>query len=61
LRFYFDIQNVADKTYIASAGNIANTLNTTGQQNGASVLATLTGSIYAGTPRASYGGVRMRF
>jgi iron complex outermembrane receptor protein len=61
LRFYFDIQNLADRTYIASASNITNTLNTTGQQNGASVLATSTGSIYAGTPRASYGGVRMRF
>lgn len=61
LRFIFDIQNLADKTYIASASNITNTLNSMGQQNGASVLATSTGSIYAGTPRASYGGVRLRF
>jgi len=61
LRFFFDIQNLANKTYIASAGNITNSLNSAGQQNGASVLATATGSIYAGTPRASYGGVRVRF
>lgn len=61
LRFFFDIQNLADKTYIASAGNITNTLNAQGQQNGAAVLMTSGGSIYAGTPRASYGGVRVRF
>jgi iron complex outermembrane receptor protein len=61
LSFFFDIQNLADKTYVASANNITNTLNAAGQQNGASVLATSTGSIYAGTPRASYGGVRVRF
>lgn len=61
LRFFFDMQNLADKTYIASAGNITNSLNSMGQQNGAAVLATTTGSIYAGTPRASYGGVRVRF
>jgi iron complex outermembrane receptor protein len=62
LRFFFDIQNLANKTYVGSAGNVTNSLNaTTGQQNGAGVLATATGLIYAGTPRASYGGVRVRF
>jgi iron complex outermembrane receptor protein len=62
LRFFFDVQNLANRTYVASAGNLTNSLNiTTGQQNGASVLENSTGSIYAGTPRASYGGVRVRF
>jgi iron complex outermembrane recepter protein len=61
LRFYFDIQNLANKTYVASAGNITDSLNTLGQQNGANVLATSTGSIYAGTPRASYGGFLIKF
>lgn len=62
LRFFFDIQNLANKTYVGSAGNVTNSLNTTtGQQNGPDVLTTATGSIYAGTPRASYGGVRVRF
>jgi iron complex outermembrane receptor protein len=61
LRFFYDIQNLADKTYVASAGNITNTLNAAGQQNGAETLAMSTGSIYAGAPRSSYGGVRVRF
>jgi iron complex outermembrane recepter protein len=61
LRFYFDVQNLANKTYVASAGNITDSLNTSGQQNGAEVLATSTGSIYAGTPRASYGGFLIKF
>lgn len=62
LSFFFDVQNLADKTYVGSAGNITNSLNaTTGTQNGASVLANATGAIYAGAPRASYGGVRVRF
>jgi iron complex outermembrane receptor protein len=62
LRFFFDIQNLANKTYVGSANNITNSLNSmTGVQNGADVLATVTGTIYAGTPRASYGGVRVRF
>ena len=62
LRFYFDVENIVNKSYVASAGNLTDTLNaTTGMQNGAGVLVNATGSIYAGTPRASYGGVRMRF
>ena len=61
LRFFFDVQNLANKTYVASAGNITNSLDSQGQQNGSSVLMNATGSIYAGTPRASYGGVRVRF
>jgi iron complex outermembrane receptor protein len=62
LSFFFDVQNLAGKTYVGSAGNITNTLNAaTGTQNGASVLANSTGSIYAGMPRASYGGIRVRF
>ena len=61
LRFYFDIQNLANRTYVASASNITDSLTSAGQQNGAGVLTTSTGSVYAGTPRASYGGVRVRF
>ena len=62
MRFYFEIENLANRTYVGSAGNITNSLNsTTGLEDGALVLANSTGSIYAGTPRASYGGVRMSF
>lgn len=62
LSFYFDVQNLTNKTYVASASNLSDSLNSsTGVQNGAATLMTSTGSVYAGTPRASYGGVRMRF
>jgi hypothetical protein len=56
-----NIQNLANKTYVASAGNITDSLNISGQQNGANVLATSTGSIYAGMPRASCGGFLIKF
>ena len=62
VRFYIDVQNLLDQRYIASANNITDTLNpATGSQNGASVLANSTGSIYAGTPRSVFGGVRVKF
>jgi iron complex outermembrane recepter protein len=62
LSFYFEIQNLANKTYVASATNITDSLNSsTGVENSAAVLINSTGSVYAGVPRASYGGVRMRF
>ncbi len=61
LHFYFDMQNLANRTYVASAGNLTDSLNANGQQNSAAVLAAVGGSIYAGTPRASFGGVRVRF
>jgi len=61
LRIYFAIENLANKTYVTSAGNITNSLDANGQQNPATVLATSTGSIYAGSPRASYGGVHWSF
>lgn len=62
LSFYFEMQNIANKTYAASATNITDSLSSsTGIENGASTLVNSTGSVYAGVPRASYGGVRMRF
>lgn len=61
LRFFFDIQNFANRTYVTTAGNLTNSINAAGHQNGATVLANSGGSIYAGTPRASYGGVRICF
>jgi iron complex outermembrane recepter protein len=61
-RIYFEIQNLFNTTYIASANNIADSINpATGLQNPASVVANTGGSIYAGAPRAFIGGVRMRF
>ncbi|MGH6868427.1 MAG: TonB-dependent receptor domain-containing protein, partial [Methylocella sp.] len=58
---YFEVRNVFDKTYVASANNITNTV-TKGVENPASILAqNATGSIYAGFPRTFVGGIRVKF
>jgi iron complex outermembrane receptor protein len=60
--FYFDLQNLTNRTYAGSASNISNTISsTTGEQNSAASLASATGSIYAGAPRLSIGGFRIKF
>jgi iron complex outermembrane receptor protein len=61
--FFFEIKNLFDQTYVASANNITDSISsTTGLQNPGSVLAvTGTGSIYAGTPRAFIGGMKLAF
>jgi iron complex outermembrane recepter protein len=62
LSLFFEVRNVFDKTYIASANNIGNTVTAAGIQNPASVLAaTQTGSIYAGSPRAFVAGMKIAF
>ena len=62
LSLYLEVQNVFDRTYVASANNIGNTVNSAGIQNPASVLATTqTGSIYAGSPRAFVAGMKVAF
>jgi len=56
------VRNLFDTTYVASAQNLANGISaTTGLQNGAAVLATTTGSIFAGVPRNIVGGMRLAF
>jgi iron complex outermembrane recepter protein len=54
---------VLNKTYVASANNITDSINaTTGIQNPGSVLAaTGTGSIYAGAPRTFVAGMKLAF
>lgn len=61
LHSYFEVQNVTNQVYAAGATDISDTLLSTGQQAGRSVLADKTGSIYAGSPRAFFGGVRIKF
>lgn len=62
ISFYVAVQNVLDKTYIASASNLSNSLNAqTGEQNGIDALSAATGSIYAGAPRSVFGGLRVKF
>jgi iron complex outermembrane receptor protein len=61
--FFFEVKNVLNKTYVASANNITDTISpVTGLQNPASVLATTgTGSIYAGAPRTFVAGMKLAF
>lgn len=67
--FYFDLQNIANRTYVGSAGNITNTVSNVGGvavENPAygpapALAQTATGSIYAGAPRSSIGGFRILF
>jgi iron complex outermembrane receptor protein len=61
LNVYFEVRNVFDRTYVASANNIANTVQGTGIQDGAIALANTTNSIYAGSPRAFFAGMKLAF
>jgi iron complex outermembrane receptor protein len=62
LSYFVSAQNLFDKTYVGSASVISDSLNAvTGQQNPASVLTNSSGSIYAGTPRTIYAGIRGHF
>jgi iron complex outermembrane receptor protein len=59
---FASVQNLFDHTFVGSAQNISDSINSsTGAENDASVLANSTGSIYAGTRRLIYGGLRARF
>ncbi|WP_407170187.1 TonB-dependent receptor family protein [Bradyrhizobium sp. ORS 111] len=61
LNLYVEVRNVFDRTYVASANNIANSVTPAGVQNPASILANTTGSIYAGSPRAFVAGMKIAF
>ncbi len=61
LSLYLEVRNVLDRTYVASANNIANSVTATGVQNPAGILANTTGSIYAGSPRAFVAGMKVAF
>jgi iron complex outermembrane receptor protein len=62
LNLFIEARNVFDKTYVASAQNLANSISaTTGLLNGASVLAGTTGSVFAGAPRNFVGGMKLSF
>ncbi|GLI93873.1 TonB-dependent receptor family protein [Methylocystis echinoides] len=62
---YFEVRNIFDRTWVASANNISNSVslvNGTVVQNGWWALAqNATGSIYAGNPRLFQGGVKFKF
>jgi len=62
---YFEVRNIFDRNWVASANNISNTValvNGFVVQNGYFQLAQNgTGSIYAGNPRLFQGGVKFKF
>jgi iron complex outermembrane receptor protein len=62
---YFEVRNIFDRNWIASANNIQNSVALFGGavvQNGYATLAQNgTGSIYAGNPRLFQGGVKFKF
>ncbi len=61
---FFEVRNVLNNTYVASANNITNSVSS-GVQNPADVLAAgsgaNSGTIYAGFPRTFVGDVRVKF
>ncbi|MGJ5178943.1 TonB-dependent receptor family protein [Bradyrhizobium oligotrophicum] len=61
INVFFEVRNLFDRTYIASANNISNTVTKAGVQDSASVLANTTNSIYAGSPRAFLAGMKVAF
>jgi len=59
---FFEVRNIFDRTYVAAAGVVSNSVTSAGLQNPGNILAqTGTGSIYAGSPRAFQGGVKFKF
>jgi len=62
LSLYLEVRNVFDRVHTNSAQNLTDSISgTTGQQNGAGVLAATTGSIFAGAPRNVVGGMKLAF
>jgi iron complex outermembrane receptor protein len=62
LNLFLEVRNVFDRTYVASANNITNTVSAAGIPDTASTLAsTATGSIYAGSPRTFVAGMKVAF
>ncbi|XSC46599.1 TonB-dependent receptor family protein [Bradyrhizobium sp. RDT10] len=56
LSMYVEVRNVFDRTYVASANNLGNSVTAGGLQG----LST-TGTIYAGSPRAFIAGMKLAF
>ncbi len=60
LHLYIEVQNLLNRTTIGSASNIADSLTASGAEAGAGALRSATGSIFAGSPRAVFGGISVR-
>ena len=67
--FYFDLQNLANHTFVGSASNVTDTIanvggvgvENPGYGTSTALAQTATGSIYVGAPRLSIGGFRIKF
>jgi iron complex outermembrane receptor protein len=61
LSLFFEVDNLLNQTYVASANNVSDSISgATGQQNGAATVAN-SSSIYAGAPRTYIGGMKLKF
>lgn len=62
---YFEVRNIFDRRWVASANNISNTVSLVNgavvQNDYAQLAQNATGSIYAGNPRLFQGGVKFKF
>ncbi|MEJ0070960.1 MAG: hypothetical protein WDO24_22020 [Pseudomonadota bacterium] len=62
LTLFFEVDNLLNQTYVASANNVSDSINAAnGQQNGAGTVAAAGSSIYAGAPRSYFGGLKLKF
>ncbi|MCJ2032960.1 TonB-dependent receptor family protein [Methylobacterium sp. J-068] len=62
LNLYVEVRNLLDTTTVASAQNLASSLDAvTRQPNNAAVLSATTGSILPGAPRTIVGGLKLSF
>jgi len=62
LNLFFEVRNLLNETYVASASNITDSISAaTGLQNPASTVSNAGGSIWAGSPRSFFGGARLKF
>jgi iron complex outermembrane receptor protein len=63
--FYFDLENLADRAFIGSTNNATDVLNNVAgvgvESTGATLSTSATGLLYAGAPRLSIGGFRVKF
>jgi len=65
MHFYFDLQNLANHTYVGSTNNATDVLNNVAgvgvESSGATLATSATGLLYVGAPRSSIGGFRIKF
>jgi iron complex outermembrane recepter protein len=63
--FYFDLENLANHTFVGSTNNATDVLNNVAgvgvESSGATLATSATGLLYVGAPRMSIGGFRFKF